>query len=163
MPRRSTCRIALVEFGNSIRIAWVAGFSNCFPIIGPMPRSRYPIDIVKCGKCNLQLQRAESCTDISTHRWCPIADIRSSLNSGGATCSSCKLHRHFHASEIENAGVSGEGWGGGRYRYQRVVAPVLDPVLELEFELEFEFPDPPDGLECYKSQLRNAHLNQSQS
>ena len=26
--RRSTCRIALVEFGNSIRIAWVASFSN---------------------------------------------------------------------------------------------------------------------------------------
>ena len=45
------------------------------------------IGIGKCGRCNLQLQRAASCTDISTHRRCPIADSRStSLNAGGATC-----------------------------------------------------------------------------
>ena len=150
--RRSTCRIALVEFGNSIRIAWVASFSNCFidahssvsvnaggatcsskelqvaptfPLIGPMPDSRYPIDIVKCGRCNLQLQRAASCTDISTHRRCPIADSRStSLNAGGATC----RRRAASCTDISTYRRCRGGVGWGRYRVSGV--PVLDPVLD---------------------------------
>ena len=93
--RRSTSRISLVEFGNSIRIAWVASFSDCFidahssvsvnaggatcsskelqvapnPLIGPTPDSRCPIDIGKCDRCNLP-------------------------RPGG------KLHRHFHSSTV---------------------------------------------------------------
>ena len=120
-----------------------------FPLIGPMPDSRYPIDIVKCGRCNLQLQRAASCTDISTHRRCPIADIRSSLNAGGATCSSKELQVAPTFPRIGNRKCRG-GWGGvggEGIGYQGVGGPVLDPVLELEFELEFEFPDPADRLE----------------
>ena len=90
LARRSTWRIALVEFGNSIRIAWVASFWTCFIEVHlAAPKScelhRVFYSSVRCpivGGCNLQLQRAANCNDISTHRRCPIADIRSSNECG---------------------------------------------------------------------------------
>ena len=66
LARRSTWRIALVEFGNSIRIAWVVSFWTCF------------IEVHLAAPKSCELHRVF----YSSVR-CPIV--------GGATCSSKEL------------------------------------------------------------------------